>query len=117
MALSSCGRVDYFSCSRGGQAVKEFKEDFLTAPEVKLAPRRTGYSADIGGVVRFIALDDASRRFPSSSRLPSYASERCQGIPKHVRSTSNRAFATCAGVRSKTRRYINTRRSSTRIHL
>ncbi len=44
-------------------AVKEFKEDFLTAPGVKLAPLpEVVYAVDLGGVVHFIALDNVSRR-------------------------------------------------------
>jgi calcineurin-like phosphoesterase family protein len=43
-------------------AVKEFKEDFLTAPAIKLAPvAEVAYSADVGGVVHLIALDNVSR--------------------------------------------------------
>lgn len=43
-------------------AVKEFKEDFLTAPGVKLAPLKEAvvYTADLGGAVHFIALDNVS---------------------------------------------------------
>lgn len=44
-------------------AAKEFKEDFLTAPGIKLAPiAEVAYSADVGGVVHLIALDNVSRR-------------------------------------------------------
>lgn len=44
-------------------AVKEFKEDFLTAPGVRLAPLpEVVYAVDLGGVVHFIALDNVSRR-------------------------------------------------------
>lgn len=43
-------------------AVKEFKEDFLTAPGIKLAPvAEVAYSVDVGGVVHLIALDNVSR--------------------------------------------------------
>ncbi len=44
-------------------AVKEFKEDFLAAPGVKSAPlAEVVYTADLGGVVHFIALDNVSRK-------------------------------------------------------
>ncbi len=42
-------------------AVKEFKEDFLVAPGVKLAPLpEVAYAADLAGFVHFIALDNVS---------------------------------------------------------
>jgi hypothetical protein len=42
-------------------AVKEFKEDFLTAPGVKLAPlAEVAYGADLGSFVHLIALDNVS---------------------------------------------------------
>jgi 3',5'-cyclic AMP phosphodiesterase CpdA len=44
-------------------AVKEFKEDFLAAPGVKLAPlAEVVYAADLGGFVHIIALDNVSPR-------------------------------------------------------
>lgn len=47
----------------GRHAVKEFKKDFLTAPGIKLAPlAEVIYTADLGGGVHFIALDNISRR-------------------------------------------------------
>jgi hypothetical protein len=42
-------------------AVKEFKEDFLAAPGVKLAPvAEVAYASDLEGFVHFIALDNVS---------------------------------------------------------
>ena len=47
----------------GRHAVKEFKEDFLTAPGVKLAPLpEVVYTADLEGGVHYIALDNVSRK-------------------------------------------------------
>jgi hypothetical protein len=44
-------------------AVKEFEEDFLTAPGVKLAPlAEVVYGADLGSFVHIIALDNVSPR-------------------------------------------------------
>jgi len=45
-------------------AVKEFKEDFLTAPGIKLAPLDdiVAYSVDLGDNIHWIALDNVSRR-------------------------------------------------------
>ncbi len=49
--------------SSGRHAVEEFKEDFLKRPEVILAPlAEVVYTADLGGVIHFIALDNVSRR-------------------------------------------------------
>jgi len=48
--------------SGGRHAVREFKEDFLTSPGIKLAPlAQVAYTADLSGVVHFIALDNISR--------------------------------------------------------
>jgi len=45
-------------------AVKEFKEDFLEVPGLNIAPLIdvVVYSADLGGAVHFIALDNVSRK-------------------------------------------------------
>lgn len=44
-------------------AVKEFREDFLTVPGVRIAPTaEVAYAADIGGIVHLIALDNVSCR-------------------------------------------------------
>jgi hypothetical protein len=44
-------------------AVKEFKEDFLTVPGLKVAPLAevAAYSADLGEGIHFVALDNVSR--------------------------------------------------------
>jgi hypothetical protein len=48
--------------SGGRHAVREFKEDFLTSPGIRLAPlAEVAYTADLSGVVHFIALDNISR--------------------------------------------------------
>jgi hypothetical protein len=50
----------------GRHAVMEFEEDFLTKPGIELAQFAKDdavvYSADLGGIVHFIALDNVSRR-------------------------------------------------------
>lgn len=49
--------------SSGRHAIQKFKEDFLRKPGVRPAPlEQVVYSADIGNVVHFIALDNVSRR-------------------------------------------------------
>jgi hypothetical protein len=59
--------VEFFGAIRKldtRHAVKEFKEDFLTAPGVNLAKTTDTvvYSADLWDTVHFIALDNVSRR-------------------------------------------------------
>jgi len=59
--------VEFLGAIRGfdsRHAVKEFKEDFLKAPGVNLAPLTdlVVYSANLGDAVHFIALDNVSRR-------------------------------------------------------
>jgi hypothetical protein len=50
----------------GRHAVREFEEDFLRTPGIELAPLARDdtvvYSADLGGVVHFVALDNVSRK-------------------------------------------------------
>ncbi len=49
--------------SGGRHAVREFKEDFLKSPGMKLAPLAPViYTAELGGGIHFIALDNISRR-------------------------------------------------------
>jgi hypothetical protein len=49
--------------SSGRHAVEEFKEDFLRKPGVRVASlSQVAYSAEIGTVIHFIALDNVSRR-------------------------------------------------------
>jgi hypothetical protein len=50
-------------------SVREFKEDFLKAPGLKLAPLKNevAYSVDIESVVYFIALDNVSWRHGDSA--------------------------------------------------
>ena len=49
--------------SSGRHAVEKFKEDFLRKPGIRPAPlQQVVYSAEIGKVIHFIALDNVSRR-------------------------------------------------------
>jgi Calcineurin-like phosphoesterase len=49
--------------SSGRHALDEFREDFLSKPEVRLAPLpQVVYATEIGNLVHFIALDNVSRR-------------------------------------------------------
>jgi hypothetical protein len=49
--------------STGRHAIEKFKEDFLRKPGVLLAPlQQVVYSAEIGTVIHFVALDNVSRR-------------------------------------------------------
>ena len=58
--------VELFGAVRltsGLHAVEKFKEDFLHKPGIKVAPlQQVVYSAEIGKVIHFIALDNVSRR-------------------------------------------------------
>jgi 3',5'-cyclic AMP phosphodiesterase CpdA len=49
--------------SSGRHAIEKFKEDFLHKPGFRVAPLpQVVYSADLGKVIHFIALDNVSRR-------------------------------------------------------
>jgi len=52
-----------FRLPGSAHAVKEFKEEFLAAPGLKIAPLAdvAAYSVDLGGRIHFIALDNVSR--------------------------------------------------------